>query len=182
MDLHTVESYLQPSTLEEIKEYPQGWTVIAGGTWLFTEAQPQVKTLVDISRLGWGEIEITSDGLSIGATCIMSQLLKFNYPQKWSSSKVLKSAVQELASFKIQNVATVGGNLCLAIPAGTFAPVFVVLNARYEVISPEGDSYWVAASDFQTGIKATILPVNHLLRCIFIPQEYLVGCQRKCDE
>lgn len=183
MDLYTVENYVKPSNLEEIKEYAQGWTALAGGTWLFTETQPQVKTLVDLSGLNWSAIEISSDGLSIGATCIMSQLLNFPYPANWSSIKALKNAVHELASFKVQNVATVGGNLCLAIPAGTFAPAFAALNARYELISPQGDSSWIAASDFQTGIKKTMLQPGHLLRRIHIATEDLewqTSYQRIC--
>ncbi|HEY9301010.1 MAG TPA: FAD binding domain-containing protein [Phormidium sp.] len=183
MDLHNIETYLTPQKLEEISNWQTGWTWLAGGTWLFTEPQPQITTLIDLQNFGWSEIEINSEGLTIGATCILSQLLNYNYPENWTAVKGLKSAVHELASFKIQNVATVGGNLCLALPAGTFAPVMLALDAKYQILPLSGEPYWISALEFQTGAKQTILKPGEVLRKIFIPKENLelqVNYQRIC--
>jgi len=183
MDLHNVETYLCPQDLTEITNWQNGWTWLAGGTWLFTEPQPEITTLVDLQNLGWSELEVSPEGLTIGATCIMNRLLNFAYPENWTAIKGLQSAVHELASFKIQNVATVGGNLCLAIPAGTFAPVMVLLEAKYQIIPLSGEPYWISALEFQTGIKQTILNPGEVLRKIFIPKENLelqVNYQRTC--
>lgn len=171
MDLQSVENYLCPQTLEEIPAWKPGWAWLAGGTWMFGEPQPQVKTLVDIQKLGWSELEVTSEGLIIGASCTMSQLLNFN--DSSPAIEALKGAVRELASFKIQNVATIAGNICLAIPATTFPPAMVVLNASYEILSLNGESFWVSALDFQRGIKQTILKPGEVLRKIRIPLEFL---------
>lgn len=183
MDLPNIETYLTPQKLEEITNWQPGWTWLAGGTWLFSEPQPEITTLVDLQNFGWSEIEINSEGLTIGATCIMSQLLNYTYPENWTAVKALKSAVNELASFKIQNVATVGGNLCLALPAGTFAPVMLVLEAKYQILPLSGEPYWISALEFQTGIKQTILKPGEVLRKIFIPKENLelqTNYQRIC--
>jgi CO/xanthine dehydrogenase FAD-binding subunit len=183
MDLPNIETYLTPQNLAEITNWKSGWTWLAGGTWLFSEPQPQITTLVDLQNFRWSEIEINSEGLTIGATCIMSQLLNYSFPENWTAVKALKSAVNELASFKIQNVATVGGNLCLAIPAGTFAPVMLLLEAKYQIIPLSGEPYWISALEFQTGIKQTILKPGEVLRKIFIPKEKLelqVNYQRIC--
>ncbi|MFB2934424.1 xanthine dehydrogenase family protein subunit M [Aerosakkonemataceae cyanobacterium BLCC-F154] len=183
MDLPNVETYLIPQNLAEITNWKNGWSWLAGGTWLFSEPQPEITTLVDLQNLGWSEIEINSEGLTIGATCIMSQLLNYNFPENWTSVKALKSAVNELASFKIQNVATVGGNLCLAIPAGTFAPVMILLDAKYQILPLSGEPYWISALEFQTEIKQTILKPGEVLRKIFIPKENLelqTNYQRIC--
>ena len=183
MDLHNIETYLTPQNLEEISNWQKGWTWLAGGTWLFTEAQPQINTLVDLQNFGWSEIEINSEGLTIGATCIMSQLLNHSFPENWTAVKGLKSAVKELASFKIQNVATVGGNLCLALPEGTFAPVMILLDAKYQILPLSGEPYWIPALEFQTGAKQTILKPGEVLRKIFIPKENLefqINYQRIC--
>lgn len=174
MDLHGVETYLRPTNLEGVKNWQHGWAWLAGGTWMFSEAQPQVKTLVDMQRLGWSELEATPEGLTIGATCIMGRLLQFPYPESWTAVKVLQRAVQELASFKVQNAATVAGNLCLALPASTFAPAMVALGATYEILPLEGPSYQVSALEFQTGAKQTILKSGEVLRKIWIPQANLV--------
>ncbi|MGP1387718.1 MAG: FAD binding domain-containing protein [Thainema sp.] len=183
MDLHSIQTYRRPQTLAEVNDWQSGYSWLAGGTWAYTEPQPQLTTLIDITQLGWAELEITPDGLTIGATCILSDLLRPAYPVDWPGVQVLKQAVLELASFKVQNVATVGGNLCLAIPAGTFAPAMVLLNARYELVTPAGKSRWVDAIAFQTGIKQTRLQPGELLRKIVIPAEKLqwqVDYQRIC--
>lgn len=183
MDLHSVETYLCPTDLEEVRNWQTGWAWLAGGTWMFTEPQPQVRTLVDMQALGWSELEVTSEGLSIGAGCVMSRLLQFSYPKHWKAVIALQSAVHELASFKVQNAATVAGNLCLALPASTFAPVMVALGASYEILPIEGTPYWVSALDFQTGAKQNILKPGEVLRKIWIPQanlEWRVNYQRIC--
>ena len=186
MDLHSIQTYRRPQSLTEVTEvndWQSGYSWLAGGTWVYSEPQPQITTLIDITQLGWSELEMTTDGLTIGATCILSDLLHSSYPTDWTGVQVLKQAVHELASFKVQNVATVGGNLCLAIPAGTFAPAMVLLNARYELVTSVGQSRWVDAIAFQTGIKQTLLQPGELLRKIVIPAEYLawqVDYQRMC--
>lgn len=183
MDLNTIEKYLRLGHLDEVQNWQEGWTWLAGGTWLFTEPQPEINTLVDITRLGWSELEAIPEGLTIGATCTMSQLLSGNYPEDWTSVKALHAAVHELASFKVQNVATIGGNLCLAIPAGTFAPVMVLLGATYEIVPLQGAPYQIPAAAFQTGVRKTALKPGELLRKIWIPQENLrwqVSYQRIC--
>ena len=183
MDLHTIQTYRQPQMIAEITDWQPGYSWLAGGTWVYSEPQAQLTTLIDITRLGWSELDMTSAGLTIGATCILSDLLRPAYPADWLGVEALTQAVHELASFKVQNIATVGGNLCLAIPAGTFAPAMVLLNARYELVTPAGESRWVDAIAFQTGIKQTLLQPGELLRKIVIPAEYLkwhVNYQRIC--
>lgn len=183
MDLHTVQTYLRPESLEELPDWQADWAWLAGGTWVFTEPQPQITTLVDLEGLGWATLEVTELGLTIGATCVMNQLLHQPFPSAWTSVKVLQSAVHELASFKVQNVATIAGNLCLALPASTFAPVMVLLDATYDIWSLDGTHFQVPAQDFQTGAKQTILKPGDLLRQIHIPAASLswqVSYKRIC--
>ncbi len=169
MDLYNVETYLRPRSLQEVPDWQSNWNWLAGGTWIFNEVQPQVKTLVDMQQLNWSEIEVTSEGLSIGATCIQNDLLDFAFPPAWTATEALKDAVRELASFKLSHAATVGGNICLALSASTFAPTMVALNASYEILKPDGEAYSVDAVDFQTAPQQTILQPGEVLRSIKIP-------------
>lgn len=183
MDLHTVETYLRPAELAELALWQPGWSWLAGGTWIFTEPQPQIRTLVDMQHLGWSELEVTSTGLTLGATCIMGELLRFSYPAEWTAVQALQSAVHELASFKVQNIATIAGNLCLALPASTFAPVMVLIDAQYELLALDGSSRWVPALEFQTAARQTLLQPGEVLRKIHIPAASLkwrVSYQRIC--
>ncbi len=169
MDLYSVETYLRPKSLTELSDWQPNWHWLAGGTWIFNEVQPQVKTLVDMQQLNWSEIEVTPQGLSIGATCIQNELLDFTFPAPWTATKALKDAVRELASFKLSHAATVGGNICLALSASTFAPAMVALNASYEIWRPDSEPYFVDAVDFQTAPQQTILQPGEVLRSIKIP-------------
>ena len=169
MDLYSVEKYLRPKSLTEVSDWQPDWNWLAGGTWIFNEVQPQVKTLVDMQRLNWSEIEVNSEGLSIGATCIQNDLLDFSFPDAWTATAALKDAVRELASFKLSHAATVGGNICLALSASTFAPAMIALNASYEIWRPNGEAYTVKAVDFQTAPQETILQPGEVLRSIKIP-------------
>jgi CO/xanthine dehydrogenase FAD-binding subunit len=183
MDLHTIETYLRPTALDQITTWQPGWAWLAGGTWMFSEPRPQTHTLVDLHGLGWSEFKITSDGLTIGATCIMSRLLQETYPASWTGIVALQQAVRELASFKVQNVATIAGNLCLAIPAGTFAPAMVALDAQYQIIALDGSARTVPAVQFQTGLRQTILQPGEVLRQIWVPAanlEWQVSYKRLC--
>ena len=177
MDLYSVKTYLQPQSLTEVADWRSDWNWLAGGTWIFNEPQPHVKTLVDMQRLDWSAIEVTSDGLTIGATCIQNDLLDFSFPPDWQATEALKDAVRELASFKLSHAATVGGNICLALSASTFAPAMAALKATYEIWRPEGDPYAVAAVDFQTAPQQTILQPGEVLRSVKIPAASLTGWQ-----
>ncbi|NJL02867.1 MAG: carbon monoxide dehydrogenase [Spirulinaceae cyanobacterium RM2_2_10] len=183
MDLHSIETYLRPTDWAELTAWQPDWAWLAGGTWLFSEPQPQVRTLVDLQALGWSELAIAADGLTIGATCTMRQLLQADYPAVWLGIEALRNAVRELASFKIHNEATIAGNLCLALPAGTFAPALVALDARYEVWPHGGEPYWLPASAFQLGARQTVLQPGDLLRRIHVPAAALAwqtSYQRLC--
>lgn len=173
MDLHRVDTYLRPQTLDDVVNWQPNWAWLAGGTWLFTEPQPQLSTLVDMQPLGWDELTVSEDGLAIGAMCVMKRLLNCNAPADWFGMAALRQGVHELASFKVQNVATVAGNLCLALPAGTFAPVMMLLEAEYELLPLNDASYRVPAASFQTGAKQTRLQPGEVLRTIYIPARSL---------
>ncbi|MEB3210478.1 MAG: hypothetical protein VKL39_03960, partial [Leptolyngbyaceae bacterium] len=69
MDLHNIDTYLKPSHMDELPAWESGWAWLAGGTWLFSEPQPALTTLVDMRQFGWNELDCREEGLVIGATC-----------------------------------------------------------------------------------------------------------------
>jgi CO/xanthine dehydrogenase FAD-binding subunit len=172
MDLHCVDTYLRPTTLDDLGPWQPDWAWLAGGTWLFTEPQPQVRTLVDLQALGWDECHWDDTGLTLGATYPMARLMEQDSAHS-PALTALQRGVQELASFKVQATATVVGNLCLALPAGTFAPVMVLLDAEYELWTAEGDRLWIPAHRFQLGPRQTILQPGDVVRRIRIPARSL---------
>lgn len=175
MDLHSVETYLRPTCLGDAQNWGQGWAWLAGGTWLFSEPQLHLSTLVDLEPLGWSEIELSDQCLVIGATCTFAQIMNYSWSSEWRAIAVVKSAISALAaSFKVTHLATIGGNLCLALAIGVMAPVMVLLDATYEIWSPTAPKRYVAARDFQLSIQKTVLQPGEVLRRILIPQSSLL--------
>ena len=112
------------------RAWRDGYAWLAGGTWLFSEPQPAIDTLIDLERLGWPALEASPDGLDIAATCRIAELYRLRRrrpngpPRRCSAS----AAIRLLASFKIWNAATVGGNICMSLPAGPMISLTVALE------------------------------------------------------
>ena len=137
--------------------------------------------MVDIQSLGWDKIEFLpgnssdkSEILAIGATSPLINLLKHPLLSEYPAVKGFRGAINALsASLKVVNVATVGGNICLALSVGTLAPIMVALDASYELCNRSGIPRIVAAKDFQIGSRQTILESGELLQRVLIPVENL---------
>ena len=74
-----------------------------------------------------------------------------------------------LASFKIWNSATVGGNICMSLPAGPMITMTVALEATYTLWAADGSERTVDAADFVTGNHENVLAPGEILRRIDIP-------------
>ncbi len=87
---------------------------------------------------------------------------------------MLAEAVNQMASWQIRNIATIGGNLCNASPAADTAPPLYVLNAELKLVSVEGERI-VPVTKFFHGPRKTELKKNELLAEIIIPVEKDAG-------
>lgn len=126
--------------------------------------------MVDILSLGWHEVTPTDAGLVIGATCTIRELYEFDPPGDWRAGSLLKTSCEAfLASFKVWNYATVGGNICMSLPAGPMISMAVALEADYTLWAPDGSERTVKAADFVTGNHQNILAPGEVLRKIDIP-------------
>jgi len=172
MDIATVRSYRRPADRSELRLEP-GETFLAGGSWLYSEPQPEVTGMVDLLSLGWPALERRGDGLRIGATCTLAELAALEDPG-WEAHPLFRASCGALlGSFKVWTVATVGGNLCLALPAGPMAALAVALDARLELWMPDGGTRTLDALDLIEGPGATTLRPGEVLRAIDIPAEAL---------
>src|ERR1700688_3399123 len=115
MDLNTIKEVAHPQEREQLPVWTAGDAWLAGGTWLFSEPQQSLTRLIDIVDLGWPSLEITEQGLRIPASCTIAQLDAMTFPSGWSAAPLVDQCCRSfVASFKIWNTATVGGNLCMA--------------------------------------------------------------------
>ncbi len=170
MYLNTVSEVARPSTRDEIPNWGDTDAWLAGGTWLFSEPQPGVHRLIDLEWLRWDPLRVTEAGLSIAATCTIGQLDAFVAPGDWKAATLIRQCCQSLmASFKIWNTATVGGNICMSLPAGAMISLTTALDGVCTIWQRNGGERSVRVVDFVTGAQQNVLGPGDLLRSIDLP-------------
>ncbi len=173
MDLNTITEIGRPSSRTDLTDWREGDAWLAGGTWLFSEPQPALTRLIDLSALGWPDLEV-GIGLRIGATCTLATLAAADFPGPWQAAPLFRQCCQALlGSFKIWNAATVGGNLCMALPAGPMAALVTALDGTCTIWGQDGSERSVPARDFILGPQRTVLRPGEVLRAIDIPEAAL---------
>lgn len=175
MDLNTVEAVHIPTRRDEVWPLGPADAILAGGTWLFSEPQPTVSRLVDITRLGWPSIVLAADGIELAATCTLGELgtLSTTLPSSqpdWSAAPLFRQCCTALlASFKIWSTATVGGNICLSFPAGAMISLCTALDGTVTVWRADGTEYTLPVTEFVTGEATNVLARGDVLRAVHLP-------------
>lgn len=170
MDITSVRTYRVARTRADLSCAP-GETLMAGGTWLMSEPQPETSGFVDLTGMGWPDLEETEDGLRIGATCTIATLVAWaeRAPADWRAAALIPEAANALlASFKIWNTATVGGNICRAFAAAAMVSLCVALDAEAEIWRADGEVR-MPVSDLITGNGTTSLGDGDVLRAVTLP-------------
>jgi CO/xanthine dehydrogenase FAD-binding subunit len=150
-----------------------GDAYLGGGTWLLSEPQPGTTRLLDLTSYDWPPLTETDDGLAIAATCTLAELSAWRpAPHRdWPAALALPGTCCDalLGSFKVQNVATVGGNLCLSLPAGPMIALAAALDGIATILRPAGAARVVPVTGFVTGVRRNVLLPGELLRSVFLP-------------
>jgi CO/xanthine dehydrogenase FAD-binding subunit len=170
MDLNTVTAVAHPKTRDQLPVWAAGDAWLAGGTWLFSEPQVHLNRLIDLTDLNWPALTVSKAGLSIAATCTVAQLDALVSPPQWIASSLINQCCRAfLASFKIWKTATVGGNICMSLPAGPMISLTSALDGICTVWQAGGGERQTAVADFVTGDGKNVLAPGDLLRQIDIP-------------
>ncbi|NAZ83413.1 FAD-binding molybdopterin dehydrogenase [Kineococcus sp. R8] len=177
MDLPGVEAFVavhDRAALAAAHDGDPATAVLAGGTWLFSTPQPQLRRLVDLTTLGWEPFTVSAAGLRLAGTCPVSAVADVPARPGWAAHPLLRQCVRALlASFKVRSVATVGGNVCLALPAGSMTSLTAALDATAELWSADGSVRHLAVEDLVLGDRRTALRPGEVLRAITIPDAAL---------
>jgi CO/xanthine dehydrogenase FAD-binding subunit len=182
MDLNTVEEIV-PADRSVIDRWQPGDAWLAGGTWLFSEPQPELRRLIDLAAFGWPALTAGDDGLEIAATCTLAELARWRAPAPrrvpsppipWPAQVLIPECCHSLlGSFKVWNTATVGGNLCLALPASPMTSLAAALDGVCTVWAANGETETISALDFVTGPGESALSRGALLRSLRLPDAAL---------
>jgi CO/xanthine dehydrogenase FAD-binding subunit len=170
MDLNTITEVAHPQTRAQLPVWTAGDAWLAGGTWLFSEPQVHLTRLIDLTDFKWPALAIGDTGLTIAATSTVAQLDALACPPEWIAAPLIDQCCRAfLASFKIWKTATVGGNLCMSLPAGPMIALTAALDGICTIWKADGSEQRVSVADFVTGNQRNVLAPGDLLRQIDIP-------------
>jgi CO/xanthine dehydrogenase FAD-binding subunit len=172
VDIHTVTSFRRALTRADLALAP-GEVLLGGGTWLMSEPQPEATGFVDLLTLGWPDIEVSDAGLRIGATCTIARLVAWAQtagPEEWPAATAIPDAANALlASFKIWNTATVGGNVARSFAAAGMVALASGLDGIAEIWAADGGERRIRVSDLVTGNGTNSLAPGEVIRAIELP-------------
>lgn len=175
MDLNTVEAIDSPTSRDDLSPVGPGDAILAGGTWLFSEPQPHLRRLIDITRFGWKPITLADDGIELAATCTLNEVSQLTSQlaaarPEWTAAPLLHQCCTALlASFKILATATVGGNICLSLPAGAMISLTSALDAELTIWRADGADHRLPVTEFVTGVATNALGPGDVLRSVWLP-------------
>jgi len=170
VDLNTIAEIGRPGAGDGPVVWREGDAWLAGGTWLFSEPQPHLRRLIDLNGLCWEPLIVSDAGLEIAATCEIARLVALSAPADWVAAPLIGECCRSfLSSFKIWNTATVGGNVCMSLPAGPMISLAVALEGICIILQRDGSERRAAVEDFVTGNHENVLQPGDLLRSIELP-------------
>ncbi|WP_067450448.1 FAD binding domain-containing protein [Nocardia alba] len=185
MDLDTVSEVVLARERADLAQVGVGSAVLAGGTFLFSEPHDHLHRLIDITTLGWAPLTETARGLEIAATCTLAEFAGARpgrelgtstlWPQWPGTALFAESCRALLASHKIWRTATVGGNVCLSLPAGAVLGALVALDATAVIWPRGGGERRISLRDFVTGPGENLLGSGAVVRSFLVPTSSLVA-------
>ncbi|ASD21901.1 FAD-binding molybdopterin dehydrogenase [Cryobacterium sp. LW097] len=176
MDLTTVATITQARTRADLAALGETVVPLAGGSELFADPRIHLTGLVDLQTMGWPALTTGADGLEIAATCTLAELSRMPAEPGWVAHPIFHLACTALfGSFKVWNVATVGGNLCTSLPAGPMICLTAALDAEVLIWHADGTDSRMPALDFVTGNTTNVLEPGDVLRSIHVPAATLTA-------
>lgn len=183
MDMNTIESVVATT---DPGEWRDGDAWLAGGTVLFSYGSPvgseePLKRLLDLGQAGWPAVTVSDAGIELAATCTVAELYALPVSdavagRNWPGLDLFRPCCDSfVASFKVWNMSTVGGNVCTSLPAGPMISLCAGLDARATIVGRHGSSRTVPVTEFVTGDGKNCLAPGELLRSIQLPASALAA-------
>ncbi|MFC7849552.1 FAD binding domain-containing protein [Arthrobacter sp. NPDC057388] len=184
MDMNTIEAVVRTT---DPADWRDGDAWLAGGTVLFsygsTAFGPEpLRRLLDLGSAGWQPVTVTADGIELAATCTVAEL--YALPERlaaedsgaanWPGLDLIRPCCDSfVASFKVWNMSTVGGNLCTSLPAGPMISLCAGLDGTATVLGPGGSRRELPVAELITGDGQNALAPGELLRSVSLPASAL---------
>ena len=167
--------YLEARTLRQalatLNRYGEEARIVAGATdflirWRQGTWNPgyvvNIKRIPSLDRVSFSR----RNGLRLGSlatvrTLETHPLIRRHYP-------ALSAAAATFAGVQVRNLATVGGNVCNASPAGDTLPALLALGTQCRIVSPEGER-WLPLDQFFVAPGRSALKHGEILTELRLP-------------
>lgn len=144
--------------------------IIAGGTDLLIDLRAGAispKYLISLSNVkGLRDIKKGKDAFEIGAMTTANEIAANKNLEKFLPA--LSDAAFSMASYQVRNLATIGGNLCSAVPSADLAPPLIAAGANIVLLGPGGERI-VPLKDFFLGPRKTAISQDEFAIRIMVP-------------
>ena len=140
MSRSQVTNYLRPSSPEEaltlLRNVGKSARYVGGGADVARTLPSDVTTLIDLCAMNLSSIEEGPDGIVIGATATLNEVLE-NGSVAGVCDGVIADMMRKVGSPLLRNIATIGGTLASAHSWSDVIPLFLVLDAQVTVYNGE---------------------------------------------
>ena len=178
--------FFRPETIIEASDFlvenPEA-RLVAGGTDLIVKWKngliPKVSHFVDLGELKLDRIRVKADKVLVGSACTMTQIAE--NPDVCARYPALVKAVLQVGALQIRNLATIGGNVANASPAGDSIPALMSLETRV-VIAKGKKSRKISLDEFFISPGKSILKPGEIIEAFEIPDRKTKGTFIKLGE
>ncbi|MCT1551685.1 FAD binding domain-containing protein [Brevibacterium casei] len=178
-------------TCADPEQWRPGDSWLAGGTVLYSYGtditQGPPRRLLDIAGTGWTPLQwrYTIDGgpldLEIAATCRIAEIYTMGEGEHVSRlardlpglDLFAPCCDSFVASWKIWNLSTIGGNVATGLPAGPMISLLTGLDAVALIWGPAGSLRTMPVAELVVGEAKTLLDPGELIRSFHVPIEAL---------
>lgn len=167
MDLDGALSYERAADRRRLHEAAGSARLVAGGTALFAAPLTGRSHLLGLSGMNWPAVEFSDDGLVIAATCSIRELER-SVPEGGFGHLVRRCTDALAAGSGVQSRATVGGNICGALPAAAMVALGAATEMTALVWQPDGTDTMVPVTDLVAGAGVTTLQPGEVLRSLSV--------------
>jgi carbon-monoxide dehydrogenase medium subunit len=166
--------YVEPEDLDEASAAlgaDEDAVALAGGTaftLLFRQGLIRPGRVVGLRRLAaLRGISARNGGLRIGALATHREIEASSHVR--ALQPALAAAFAAIATIRIRNQATIGGNLAHADPSQDPPPILVALGATIEIAGPAGARRSVPVESFFIDYLSTVLSPGELILAVAVP-------------
>jgi len=168
-------AYFKPESFQEAFELVetigrQTFRFLAGGTDLLPALRAKslsIDCLLDLTGIKTlSQIKVEDNVIRIGALVTFRNLAKNEYVCQ--TVPALVSAANQLGAVQTRSLATLGGNLCSAVPSVDAAPPLLALDAKVVLKSKRGERI-VPLDQFFVDPRRTVLGQDEILTEITVP-------------